>query len=202
MKNFCQDMRSALPTISEDLVFRGAGARPSHTSLPKLKIHPHRGPTPEEVPENMIEYFLEFVAVHRRPPVLIPLPVVPTTPSRDFNSPSPEVISPSGHTHIHPRHHPDPYVTDLPTPCSLLFTACESEELAQRQSIVGTLQQEHFRCIQRFEDNLGDPEVRKELQAHKRKRQENIDGIAKILERRKIRRQFRVDFNHGIYPGW
>ncbi|KAI0160191.1 hypothetical protein GGR57DRAFT_520384 [Xylariaceae sp. FL1272] len=202
MNNFSQDIRNALPTIREDLEFQGAGARPSHTSLPKLKIRPPRGPKPEQIPANMIEYFLEFVAAHRRTPVLIPLPVVPTTPSRDFNSPSPETVSPSGHTHLHPRHHPDPYATDLPTPLTLLFTANESEELAQRQAIVGTLQQEHFRCIQRFEDNLGDPEVRKELHDHKRKRQANIDGIAKILERRKIRRQFRVDFNHSIYPGW
>ncbi|KAI3325433.1 hypothetical protein HD806DRAFT_533103 [Xylariaceae sp. AK1471] len=200
MENITSDFGRALPTEDQAKRFLDSNPqRPTHLSLPRLIINPHRGPAPEEIPANKINWFMEFIVSHQQaPPItLLPLPILPASPTHNFNSLSPVSL---GSYQAH-QTHLDPYLVDLPTPTTIQFTEIEAIELEQWIEIKGSMSKAHFEALNQLLEDPSDTKAKEEVRKLRCAREENASAIAQIHDRRQIRRNFRKDFNR-LFPGW
>lgn len=196
MEKFTEDISSTLPTVDEAKESHHSHKqRPSHRSLPKLIIYPHQGPVPEEIPPHAVEYFLQFTTTYRRAPplYLMPLPVHPTSPTWKTKANSSKAQWPHAH--------PDPYLEDPPTPAEMQFTEIEAEVIQEWKEIKEVMTKEANEAMDKYQADPRDTQAKEEVRRLRKVREENADAIAQIHERRRIRRNFRKDFNH-LAVGW
>ncbi|KAI0398019.1 hypothetical protein F5Y17DRAFT_413186 [Xylariaceae sp. FL0594] len=188
--------------------------RPTPQSLPKLEIEEYYGPLPEEVPASRVEGFMKYVAIfHRAPPSNYDVRGLGSRASRkernisqnidddDEKKTSPDRPKPPYHPNFSKWNAVDPYDVNPPTPPTLQFTEHDAVELRQWREAVGELRDAHDEAFERLRENPKDLAVKAELRAISRARAKKIERIAEIHDRRRIRRDFRKDFNH-IVSGW
>ncbi|KAI8626234.1 hypothetical protein F5Y19DRAFT_478842 [Xylariaceae sp. FL1651] len=202
MENFSRDISETLPIVfdTENSTTK-AHVRRTHVSLPRLIIKPYRGRTPEEIPADLVNWFIRYIETHHRAPItLLPLPVLPSSPNHDLDFPSSvsRCADPPFDTR---QYQPDPYVVNLPTPATLLFTENEAEELQQWRATVGSIREAHSVALDQLIDDPSDVNAKEEVRRLRRLREDHASSIARIHENRGIRRNFRKDFNH-LMPGW
>ena len=163
--------------------------RQTRPSLSKLIINPPKGPAPIRIPTPKVARFIQDMADNAPDSIaFLPLPISLGSPSCGI------------HTNAH-REHVDPYLASLPTPITIQFTMAESIELQQWQEIVGGMRAAHAEALDQLWDNPKDTELRAKVRQLRTARQEHADSIARIHERRGIRKAFRQDFNDMV-PGW
>ncbi|KAI0487084.1 hypothetical protein F4859DRAFT_510867 [Xylaria cf. heliscus] len=195
METFTQDKSSTEVTmVSATKSLDSINERPTHLSLPKLTIHPYKGPPPLEIPPSQAELFIDAMTAFRQEPAtLIPLPVFPAPSTRKYRS---------------LRHRPngqnavvDPYLVDLPTPATIQFTKNEAIELAQWKAIAGSLREAHSEALDKLLDNPTDTKLRNQVRKLRLERERNVKAVDQVFENRHIRKNFRKDFNN-MMPGW
>jgi hypothetical protein len=189
-KNVPHEASTRLEKASENT----KAMRPSHLSLPRLKIPRNQGPKPIEIPQDMAESFLTMVMAYQKAwGVILPLPVVRAESYSDCDED--DNSSPSEEEHI------DPYYEEIPTPPTLQFTANEARELEQWKETVGELRTAHCEAFEELARHPRDRELRNKVQELRKERQMKVAKISQIHERRRIRRDFRKDFNNHAL-GW
>ncbi|KAI0195060.1 hypothetical protein F4808DRAFT_474761 [Astrocystis sublimbata] len=186
MANLANDTGKAMPA-------GGSLDRPTHRSLPKLTIQPYRGPDPIEIPPGFVPLFIEVISANRE----VPLSVCPPSLAR--------ILYPTHTSFIRNEivEHPDrdPYLVDLPTPDTLQFTANDALEMSQWRQVAGNVGDTHCELMRQYLEDPTNSKVKKDLREIRAMRQNIVESIDKILERRAIRRRFRRDFNHREI-GW
>ncbi|KAI1111167.1 hypothetical protein F5Y14DRAFT_454322 [Nemania sp. NC0429] len=179
MENLARDIHRVLPTTDEEK--RTQNGRPTPRSLPKLIIPPYRGAEPRKIPASQAILFLNAIAA--RSEMLGNRP-----PANDFKSPA-----------FDGEH--DPYLEDLPTPADIQFTKNEEKEIAEWERLAGAYREAHTIAFEKLKKHPKDRELMGKVRALSIERKRNLEAITQARDRRKIRKNFRRDFNN-LLTGW
>ncbi|KAH9904357.1 hypothetical protein F4778DRAFT_732202 [Xylariomycetidae sp. FL2044] len=186
MENISSERNPCFPamlTIAEDTPSKSSRLTPDRLS--KLHIPTYTGSSPEEITTSRAVEFLKHCQEFNKAPLTF-LPHLPV----DLNEAK------------HPQRNPkDPYLQHVNTPATLLFTEADQIELAQREAIIRDSREQHTFWMNTLKEDQNNAEALATCRQLTEKRAKLAEEVGTILEKRRIRRNFRRDFNH-VLDGW
>ncbi|KAI0005750.1 hypothetical protein F4779DRAFT_620892 [Xylariaceae sp. FL0662B] len=164
-------------------------SRPTPHTLPKLRIPQRCSPTPEEITISRADDFLRFCAKHKRAPVtILPLPIPKEEEEEEKERKKKKAEEGAADSGIRDRNH-------VTTPATLQFTTREWEELDAKKAAYEEVKASHTHWLNEMKRNSTDREAVRQCRHFRELRQSLDMEISALQDRRRIRREFRRDFN-------